>query len=131
MENRCRDPDSDPSITKFRCLVNVLNYCTLILTENSLTKIFFPAYNKPNAEKLRFGRRGAMERYIFAFPSVTIAIKAQAVLRRKGIPAEVIRTPKSLAVGCGYSVSAAADPGVVSELLEADGITPRAIGKPR
>ena len=72
-----------------------------------------------------------MERYIFAFPSVTIAIKAQAVLRRKGIPAEVIRTPKSLAVGCGYSVSAAADPGVIAELLEAEGITPRAIGKPR
>lgn len=131
MENRCRDPESDPSTTEFRCLVNVLNYCTLILAENSLTKIFFPAYNKPNAEKLRFGRRGAMERYIFAFPSVTIAIKAQVVLRRKGIPAEVIRTPKSLAVGCGYSVSAAADPGVISELLEAEGITPRAIGKPR
>ncbi len=131
MENRCRDPESDPSTTEFRCLVNVLNYCTLILTENSLTKIFFPAYNKPNAEKLRFGRRGAMERYIFAFSSVTIAIKAQAVLRRKGIPAEVIRTPKSLAVGCGYSVSSAADPGVISELLEAEGITPRAIGKPR
>ncbi len=98
---------------------------------NPLTKFFFLAYNKPNAEKLRFGRRGAMERYIFAFPSVTIAIKAQAVLRRKGIPAEVIRTPKSLAVGCGYSVSAAADPGVIAELLETEGITPRAIGKPR
>lgn len=72
-----------------------------------------------------------MERYIFAFPSVTVAIKAQTVLRRNGIPAEVIRTPKSLAVGCGYSVSAAADPGAVAELLEAEGITPRAVGRPR
>ena len=72
-----------------------------------------------------------MERYIFAFPSVTIALKAQTVLRRKGISADVIRTPKSLVVGCGYSVSAAADPGVTAELLEAEGITPRAVGKPR
>lgn len=88
------------------------------------------AYNVPNAEKLRFGRREAMERYIFAFPSVTIAIKAQTELRRKGISAEVIRTPKSLAVGCGYSVSAAADPGVVAQLLEAAGLTPRAVGRP-
>ena len=72
-----------------------------------------------------------MERYIFAFPSVTIALKAQTVLRRKGISADVIRTPKSLAVGCGYSVSVAADPGVTTELLEAEGITPRAVGKPR
>ncbi len=109
----------------------LLELLHIILTEKSLTKLFFPAYNKPNAEKLRFGRREAMEKYIFAFPSVTIAIKAQAVLRRKGISADVIRTPKSLAVGCGYSVSAAADPGVISELLEAEGITPRAIGKPR
>lgn len=72
-----------------------------------------------------------MERYIFAFPSVTIAIKAQTVLRRNGISAEVIRTPKSLAVGCGYSVSAAADPGVAAALFEAEGITPRAVGKPK
>ena len=93
--------------------------------------ILIRAYNVPNAEKLRFGRREAMEKYIFAFPSVTIAIKAQTVLRRKGIPAEVIRTPKSLAVGCGYSVSAAADPGIAAELLEAEGIVPRAVGKPK
>ena len=72
-----------------------------------------------------------MERFIFAFPSVTIAIKAQSVLRQKGISAEVIRTPRSLAVGCGYSVSAAADPGIVADILEAAGITPRAVGKPQ
>lgn len=72
-----------------------------------------------------------MERYIFAFPSVTIAIKAQSVLRRNGISADVIRTPRSLAVGCGYSVSAAADPGVIADILEAAGLTPRAVGKPQ
>ncbi|MGN0553912.1 MAG: DUF3343 domain-containing protein [Oscillospiraceae bacterium] len=72
-----------------------------------------------------------MEKYIFAFPSVTIAIKAQSVLRQHGIPSEVIRTPRSLAVGCGYSVSVAADPGVTADILEAAGITPRAVGKPQ
>lgn len=69
------------------------------------------------------------EKYIFAFPSVTTAIKAQSVLREHNIAAEVIRTPKSLAVGCGYSVSAAVDPGTAAELFEAKGITPRAVGR--
>lgn len=77
------------------------------------------------------GRREVMERYIFAFPSVTIAIKAQSILRRNGISADVIRTPRSLAVGCGYSVSAAGDPGVTADILEAAGLTPRAVGKPQ
>lgn len=69
------------------------------------------------------------EKYIFAFPSVTTAIKAQSVLRKHNIASEVIRTPKSLAVGCGYSVSAVADPGTAAELFEAEGITPRAVGR--
>lgn len=69
------------------------------------------------------------EKYIFAFPSVTTAIKAQSVLREYNISAEVIRTPKSLAVGCGYSVSAAVDPGTAAELFETKGITPRAVGR--
>lgn len=72
-----------------------------------------------------------MEKYIFAFPSVTIAIKAQSVFRQNGISAEVVRTPKSLAVGCGYSVSASVDPGAGASVLENAGITPRAIGKPK
>lgn len=69
------------------------------------------------------------EKYIFAFPSVTIAIKAQSVLRKHNIAADVIRTPKSLAVGCGYSVSAKTDPGTAAELFEAEGINPRAVGR--
>lgn len=72
-----------------------------------------------------------MDKYIFAFPSVTIAIKAQTALRLNGISAEVVRTPKSLAVGCGYSVSAAVDPGTAAEIFEKSGITPRAVGKPQ
>ena len=68
-----------------------------------------------------------MNRYIFSFPSVTIALKAQALLKGKGIKSDIIRTPKTLSVGCGYSVSAVGDVSEISELFEKNGISPKAV----
>lgn len=68
-----------------------------------------------------------MNRYIFAFPSVTIAMKAQTLLKNSGIRSEIIRTPKNLSVGCGYSVSVNADVEEISALFEKNGITPKAV----
>ena len=45
-----------------------------------------------------------MKKYTIAFGSVTIAIKAQSVLNRNNISTEVVRTPKNLSSGCGYSI---------------------------
>lgn len=46
----------------------------------------------------------AMKRYTISFSSITIAMKAQSVFRSEGIRTEIIRTPKNLASGCGYSL---------------------------
>jgi hypothetical protein len=69
-----------------------------------------------------------MERYLFAFPGVTIAMKASKILRENGYACEVIRTPKTLAGGCGYSTAVRGDPAEISELLVKYGITPKAVG---
>lgn len=57
-----------------------------------------------------------------AFPSVTLAQKAKNLLDDKGIPSAVIRTPRSLAQGCGYSVSAEISPQELAEILNMNGL---------
>ena len=70
-----------------------------------------------------------MGRYIFAFPSVTIAMKAQAILRSNGFGTEVIRTPKNLSAGCGYSVVVTGSVDLASSVLENNNIRPKAVGQ--
>ncbi|MCD7731506.1 MAG: DUF3343 domain-containing protein [Oscillospiraceae bacterium] len=70
-----------------------------------------------------------MEKYIFAFPSVTIAIKAKTILKSSGYRTDMIRTPKNLSSGCGYSVVAEGDLETISEILSEEEIIPRAVGK--
>lgn len=45
-----------------------------------------------------------LKKYTIALSSITYAIKAQNLLKQDGISTEVIRTPKNLASGCGYSL---------------------------
>lgn len=75
------------------------------------------------------GGDNIMDRYVFAFASVTIAGKAQSVLKRNGVSADIIRTPKNLSVGCGYSVVANGDAQMLSDILEKNGVQPKATGK--
>lgn len=70
-----------------------------------------------------------MDRYIFAFPSVNKALKVLTILKNSGFSGEIVRTPRNLSAGCGYSVTAEGDPGIITEILEKHGITPKASGK--
>lgn len=70
-----------------------------------------------------------MNRYVFAVPSVTIALRAKDLLRSEGYDATVSRTPKTLASGCGYSVITSAEADAASEIFEKNGIKIRAVGK--
>lgn len=68
-----------------------------------------------------------MKNYIIALASITYAMKAQTLLRTSGIKCDVIRTPKNLASGCGYSIKAWGDIKNISAILESGGIVPRGV----
>lgn len=70
-----------------------------------------------------------MKKYTVAFPSVTIASKAKYVLETAGYEARLIRTPKTLASGCGYSVATNANAAAITSLLEQYGINYKAISE--
>lgn len=70
-----------------------------------------------------------MKRYTIAFSSVTLAMKAQSVFRSEGIRAEVIRTPKNLASGCGYSLVFDGDIDAAINIMENKGIKYKAISE--
>lgn len=64
----------------------------------------------------------AMKRYTINFSSVTIAMKAQNVFRSEGIRTDIIKTPKNLASGCGYSLVYNGDIEAAMDILEKRGI---------
>ena len=70
-----------------------------------------------------------MKRYTIAFGSVTVAMKAQSVFRSEGIRAEIIRTPKNLASGCGYSLVFDGDIDAAINIMENKGIKYKAISE--
>lgn len=63
-----------------------------------------------------------MQKTIIALSSITYAIKAKNLLDLKGIRCEIIRTPKNLGSGCGYSIRASGGPQLIISELEAAGI---------
>lgn len=69
----------------------------------------------------------SMKKYIIAFGSVTVAMKAQTALLSNGIKSDVIRTPKNLASGCGYSLAVGADAGKAIDILENKDIKYKAV----
>lgn len=70
-----------------------------------------------------------MKRYTIAFGSVTVAMKAQSVFRSEGIRAEIIRTPKNLASGCGYSLVFDGDIDAAINIMDYKGIKYKAISE--
>ena len=70
-----------------------------------------------------------MKRYTIAFGSVTVAMKAQSVFRSEGIRAEIIRTPKNLASGCGYSLVFDGDIDAAINIMDNKGIKYKAISE--
>ena len=68
-----------------------------------------------------------MGRYTIAFGSVTLAMKAQSLLNAYGIRASVIRTPKNLTAGCGYSLTGFGDISAAADILDRGGVRYKAI----
>lgn len=66
------------------------------------------------------------ERTLFAMTSITYASKAQTLLRKNGFGCEIVRTPKDLAKGCGYSIRVTGNSYQAQELLGRYGITIKA-----
>ena len=67
-----------------------------------------------------------MYEYYFTFPSVTFAQRVLSELLQKGIPAELIRSPKRISsYSCGYAIKvSAADGYTASAIIRSSGITP-------
>lgn len=63
-----------------------------------------------------------MQKTIIALSSITYAIKAKNLLDSKGIRCEIIRTPKNLGSGCGYSIKVSGEPQLIFSELESAGI---------
>ncbi len=70
-----------------------------------------------------------MEKHIIAFASVTLANKAKSLFSKYGISAEIRRTPRNIAGGCGYSVVAAAPADRLSAILEKNDLAYKTIGE--
>ncbi len=63
-----------------------------------------------------------MAKAIIALTSITYAMKAKNILSSMNIRSEIIRTPKNLGSGCGYSIKADGEPEKIIEILEGYGI---------
>lgn len=66
------------------------------------------------------------EKTVFAMSSITYASKAQSLLRKNGFGCEIIRTPKDLAKGCGYSITVRGSGRLARQLLSNYGIAVKA-----
>ena len=63
---------------------------------------------------------------LLAMTSITYAMKAKEIMNGRGIYCEVVRTPKNLGSGCGYSVMVKTDVQRAVEILGRYGITVKA-----
>ena len=59
-----------------------------------------------------------MPKSLIAMTSITYAMKAKRLLNDKGIYCEIVRTPKNLGMGCGYSLSVNKDPREIVRILD-------------
>ena len=78
-------------------------YCTTVVQELKTVRVF-------------------MEKYIFSTGTVTYAIKAKDILKRKGINAYVERSSAKDRIGCGYGVVVASEKDVAEQILRQYGI---------
>lgn len=70
-----------------------------------------------------------IKKHIIVFPSYTYCGKAKAVFDKNKIISEIIRTPRNIAGGCGYSVVASAPSERLTKLLENEHITYKTISE--
>ena len=70
-----------------------------------------------------------MPKNLIAMTSITYALKAKRLLNNKGYYCEVVRTPKNLSTGCGYSLSVTKDPREIILILEDNNIPHKTFAK--
>lgn len=58
-----------------------------------------------------------MNKSMIVMTSITYAMKAKTLLNSLGMYCEVVRTPKNLGTGCGYSIVVKNDPDEVISIL--------------
>lgn len=59
-----------------------------------------------------------MNRTLIAMTSITYAMKAKELCLKNGIRCDVVRTPKNIGTGCGYSLQARTPAADVIALLD-------------
>lgn len=61
-------------------------------------------------------------RHLIGMTSITYAVKAQKLLRSKGVQVKIVPTPKNVGSGCGYSLETSGDVSEVLRILSENGI---------
>ena len=61
-------------------------------------------------------------KYLIGMTSITYVVKAEKLLRSKGIRVRIVPTPKTVGSGCGYSLELTEPPDRAAALLKAGGI---------
>lgn len=64
----------------------------------------------------------AMKKTLITMTSITYAMKAGELCRKNGIRCDVVRTPKNIGSGCGYSLSVKGGAEKVLALLDKNSI---------
>ena len=66
-----------------------------------------------------------MKKTYIAMTSITYAYKAKSIFDKKGIRCDVIRTPRNIGSGCGYSIAVTKETASVLALLDKHNIPHR------
>ena len=66
-----------------------------------------------------------MKKTYIAMTSITYAYKAKTLFEREGIHCDVIRTPRNIGSGCGYSIAVRTEPSTALALLDKNSIPHR------
>lgn len=61
-------------------------------------------------------------RHLIGMTSITYAVKAQKLLKAKGVQVKIVPTPKNMGSGCGYSLETSGDAEAVLRILSENGI---------
>ena len=64
------------------------------------------------------------------FPVLSsVCLRVLFLLRNEDFNTDIIRTPRTLSVGCGYSVVVNGNVDAAAAVLEKNGIQPKAVGQ--
>ena len=117
---------------RFAVLSNARKYSTESVAKNGrndLISVSLGILHCMYVRKIPDERMVLMKKHIIAFASVTFAGKAKALFNKAGIAADIRRTPRNIAGGCGYSVTASAPAEMLTGILERNNIPYKSISE--